>query len=106
MTLARFQVTLYINRKAGGGGSDAAGVAEAEEEARRRGDKVEHIAGRSTAEMVQQVVDDEIDILVDLAGHSAGNRLDVFACSPAPVQVTWHMKVSSSSLICKNPPPH
>jgi protein O-GlcNAc transferase len=32
---------------------------------------------------------DAIDILVDMSGHTAGNRILTFARKPAPVQATW-----------------
>lgn len=46
-------------------------------------------AGLSDEALARRVYDDAIDILIDLAGHTADNRLSVFAWKPAPVQCTW-----------------
>ncbi len=43
----------------------------------------------SDQKLAETLLADEIDILVDLSGHTAGNRLGVFAKRPAPVQVSW-----------------
>jgi predicted O-linked N-acetylglucosamine transferase (SPINDLY family) len=47
------------------------------------------VAGQSDDEVARLVRADRIDILVDLALHTAGNRLLTFARKPAPVQVTF-----------------
>ena len=44
------------------------------------------INDKSVADLIEQ---DQIDILVDLAGHTGDSRLHVLAYKPAPLQVTW-----------------
>ncbi|RZI84842.1 MAG: tetratricopeptide repeat protein [Rubrivivax sp.] len=47
------------------------------------------IAGMSDAAAAQLIAQDRIDVLLDLAGHTAANRLPLFAWKPAPVQASW-----------------
>ncbi len=47
------------------------------------------VAGWNDDQLAEQIRADRIDLLFDLAGHTAGNRLGVFACKPAPIQLTW-----------------
>ncbi|WP_282183687.1 tetratricopeptide repeat protein [Herbaspirillum sp. ST 5-3] len=47
------------------------------------------IANMSDEQAARRIHEDGIHVLIDLAGHTAGNRLAVFAWKPAPIQVTW-----------------
>jgi len=47
------------------------------------------VAGLSDKRLAQQIYHDRIDILIDLSGHTAHNRLSMFAWKPAPIQVSW-----------------
>ncbi|KAF8396385.1 hypothetical protein HHK36_018002 [Tetracentron sinense] len=47
------------------------------------------IYGIDEKKVANMVREDKVDILVELTGHTANNRLGMMACRPAPVQVTW-----------------
>ena len=47
------------------------------------------VAQISDAELAERIKRDEIDILIDLAGHTARNRLRMFVLKPASVQITY-----------------
>lgn len=75
-----FAIHAYFNRR----GGDAVS-------AQLRGycDVWREVAGMSDDALCACVRADAVDVLVDLSGHTAGNRLPVFAARPAPVQVAW-----------------
>jgi predicted O-linked N-acetylglucosamine transferase (SPINDLY family) len=47
------------------------------------------VGDKNDAALARLVHEDGIDILVDLTGHTAGNRLKAFTYRPAPVQATY-----------------
>lgn len=47
---------------------------------------VQHVNPIELAEMIKT---DQIDILVDLSGHTGYSRLSTFALKPAPIQISW-----------------
>ena len=75
-----FNVTCYANNKYSDRVTDRL---------RSLVDSWRDIAHLDDAAVVELIRADSIDILVDLAGHTFGNRLFVFARKPAPLQVTY-----------------
>lgn len=55
---------------------------------RKKAEHFRNVSGEPYERIAKQVYSDEIDILIDLAGHTAGSGLPVLAWRPAPVQIT------------------
>ncbi|MCA0399620.1 MAG: tetratricopeptide repeat protein [Proteobacteria bacterium] len=47
------------------------------------------VVDMSDEEVAERMHADDIDIVIDLAGHTAGNRLKALAMRPAPIQATY-----------------
>jgi predicted O-linked N-acetylglucosamine transferase (SPINDLY family) len=59
------------------------------EQFRNLADVWRDVIGMSDEQTARQIREDRIDILIDLAGHTAGSRLLVLARKPAPIQVNY-----------------
>ena len=47
------------------------------------------VAHKTIAETAQIIHEDQLDVLVELSGHTQGTRLEVCALKPAPIQATY-----------------
>lgn len=54
----------------------------------------------SDDQVVRRIRNDCIDVLVDLSGYTANNRLPVFLRRPAPLQLNWIGYLASTGLDC------
>ncbi len=61
-------------------------------------DEWRSVAGRDDQQVGEMIRSDAIDILVDLTGHTANNRMRLFARRPAPVQASWIGYLHSTGL--------
>tara|TARA_R110002072_G_scaffold89737_1_gene200922 strand:+ start:1864 stop:3687 length:1824 start_codon:yes stop_codon:yes gene_type:complete len=52
-------------------------------------DYFQSIMSLSDKDLRALLIKNEIDILIDLSGHTANNRLAIFATRAAPIQMTW-----------------
>jgi len=77
---ARFEVFLYSNTPR---------EDHVTERLRSLSDRFVRIVSMSDADVADSIVADGIDLLIDLSGHTGGNRLSVFGYRPAPVQASW-----------------
>ena len=75
-----FEIYCYYNH---------AGSDEVTDRLRSRATVWRDVATLKHEELAERIAGDGIDILVDLAGHTALNRLPSFARKPAPILVEW-----------------
>jgi predicted O-linked N-acetylglucosamine transferase (SPINDLY family) len=53
----------------------------------------------SDQELADRIESDQVDILIDLPGHTDGHRLNVFAARPAPIQATGWGHATGTGLL-------
>lgn len=52
----------------------------------------------SDQELISKIKNDNINILIDLSGHTGDNRINIFFQKPAPVQISWASYLASTGI--------
>lgn len=86
---AGLTITLYSDRKA---------EDEITALLQQAADTVHHCAGQDDETVARWIRNDGINILIDMSGHTGGNRMGLFAHRAAPVQATWAAYVGTTGL--------
>lgn len=75
-----FEITLYANVES---------TDHVTERLKPKCDRWRDVVALTEEQLAQTIRNDRIDVLIDLAGHTQGNRLLAFGYKPAPVQMTY-----------------
>lgn len=62
---------------------------EVQKRIQRGFDRYHNLSDRSANDIAQSILDDEIDILIDLAGYTSAAQPVALAARPAPIQISW-----------------
>ena len=76
----RFEIFCY---------SDVSNPDQTTSEVRRLSDQWRDVRGKPSDQVHRLIQEDQIDILIDLAGHTMGNRMELFGLRVAPMQASW-----------------
>ncbi len=58
------------------------------------------VAFETPQELATRIREAQVDVLVDLSGHTGNHRLQTFALHPAPVQATWIGYFNTTGMSC------
>jgi predicted O-linked N-acetylglucosamine transferase (SPINDLY family) len=56
------------------------------------------IEDKNDLKVINLIRKDRVHILIDMSGHTKGNRLPIFVNKPAPIQVTWAGHLASTGI--------
>jgi len=87
---ARIQPTIFSTRRISREDDISKRIAAATEWRR--------VDGLTDEELAAQITAANVDVLIDMSGHTSGHRLGVFARKPAPIQLTWLGYVGTTGL--------
>jgi predicted O-linked N-acetylglucosamine transferase (SPINDLY family) len=91
----KVKIYCYSDLMRGDGDKITAGI-------KNSADSWNEVSGFSHLSLGKKIQEDGIDILFDLVGHTANNRLFTFAQRPSPVQVTWAGYVGTTGMKAMN----
>lgn len=61
-------------------------------------DHFEHVHKMKREDLAVHLREQQLDIAIDLAGHTVGNRIECFHYRPAPLQLTWYGQPTTPGL--------